>query len=241
MVVTIAFFVLAAMTFAVGEARNGLKARHGRDWVIDGVSLVTHFFVVPLVQMGVVYALYVLLMPSLKSTVSVPAWAACLMNLVVIDYAWYWNHRLFHAQTPLWNLHGTHHSAKHLDVFATARNAVWSPLFMVYIWFNALGVFLLKDPSWFVLGAAIGASLNLWGHTSFGPRPGTWPYKILSLALITPHDHFWHHSSENAHCNFATVFNWWDKLHGTWHNPAHPPKNLGYEFRKTASEELILF
>lgn len=179
-------------------------------------------------------------MPTFKGLIEIPWWSAFLLNILVIDYAWYWNHRLFHAQTPLWNLHGTHHSAKHLDVLATARNAFWSPFFMVYIWLNALGIFLLKDPTWFLSGGAVGAALNLWGHTSFGPKPGSLAYKILGVALITPHDHFWHHSEENPHGNFGTVFNFWDKMHATWYNPGHAPKNLGFHFKDTAWREFFL-
>ena len=51
--------------------------------------------------------------------------------------------------------------------------------------------------------------------------------RLVSAVFITPHDHFWHHSADNPHCNFGTVFSMWDRLHGTYHSPERLPSAFG--------------
>lgn len=229
---------LATLTLAVPGLRRGALQRRPEDWIIEGASLLMHFWILPAVQVLFVYQLYRLLIPSWEGGLALPAWTGVLFY-PVIDYAWYWNHRLFHSQTRWWNLHAVHHSAKHLDVFATARNSLGSHFLMVYFWFLSLGAFLLRDVTIFLGVATLGAMVNFWGHTSFGPTPGTRVYKILSYFLITPHDHYWHHSTERANCNFGTVFNVWDRIHGTWFSPNHEPKSLGNDLSLSLGRQLF--
>ena len=97
-----------------------------------------------------------------------------------------------------------------LDVLVTARNSLLSPLFMVYIWLNALG-----------------GAINTWCHTSFYPGPETKAYRLLSQILVTPNDHLSHHSAERSDCNIGTILSLWDRLLGTWHSPTSRPERLG--------------
>lgn len=222
--------LLLAVSFVLPNERKNLTSRSLSDWLIDGGSLITHFLVLPIAQVFIVYRLYAFILPEFKGTVSL-GWVAAIGANMVVDYAWYWNHRLFHAQGPLWNLHAVHHEPKKLDILASSRNTLWSPMVMVYFWLQPLAIFLAQDPAPFLTVAGVGLLINFWGHTNLNLPRNSVLRKIASTFLIQPEDHFWHHSAQNTYCNFATVFNFWDKLHGTWHQPHQAPGKLGFELK----------
>lgn len=208
--------------------RRQLLARGREDWAIDAIAQGSHFLLIPFVQAAVVYPLLALTAPGLKSSLEI-GWPAAIVANMLIDYGWYWNHRLFHAQTPLWRLHSVHHESERLDILATPRNSLVSPFLMVYFWLQPVAVFLARDPAPFLTVAGFGLLVNFWGHTQLNLRRGSLLRRCLSTFLIQPEDHYWHHSAEgNTYCNFATVFNFWDRLHGTWHQPDIAPARLGF-------------
>ena len=218
--------------------RSRFKARVSEDWILDAVSLTNHFILIPIAQVAIVYQICSLAIPQLKGTIQI-GWGAALFTNMLIDYGWYWNHRLLHAQTPFWGLHAVHHAPEQLNILATSRNSLWSPLFMVYFWLQPLAIYLAQDPIPFLTLAGFGLIVNFWGHTGLNLPRNSKIRQIVSLALIQPEDHFWHHSTDNAYCNFATVFNFWDKLHGTWHQPNEAPQKLGFELHQPLWKKLF--
>ncbi|MBC7396476.1 MAG: sterol desaturase family protein [Bdellovibrionales bacterium] len=213
------------------------KRRKKHEWIIDAVSLGCYFILVPAAQIAIGYSIYAFLIPQFKGAL-ILGWMGSLFALLITDYIWYWNHRLFRAQTPLWRLHTVHHESKELDFFASQRNSVWSFPFMIYFWVSRLILFLAKDPFPFLTLASVGALINFWGHTNLFVAPGL-TKRIFSLFLIQPENHFWHHSAENPNCNFATLFNFWDKLHGNWYSPGTLPTQLGYESKMPLWRKVI--
>lgn len=110
---------------------------------------------------------------------------------------------------------------------------------MVYFWLQPLVIFPAVDPIPFLTIAGLGLLVNFWGHTTFNLPRHSSLRKVLSLFLIQPEDHFWHHSTQNTYCNFATVFNFWDKLHGTWHQPHEAPTKLGFALNQPLWRKLF--
>lgn len=196
--------------------------------MIDGLSLFNHFIVIPAVHVALILPLLHHLIPNFKGSVNL-SWPWALVANMVVDYGWYWNHRLFHARTKLWSLHAVHHEPESLDMFKTSRNTFWSPFLMVYFWLIPLFIFLAKDPAPFLWIAGAALLVNFWGHTHFNLPKGSFARKVAATFLIQPKDHYWHHSSEQPYCNFATVFNFWDKIHGTWYESAEVPEKLGFK------------
>src|SRR5690606_34754067 len=128
---------------------------------------------------------------------------AFLLNFIVVDYLYYWNHRLLHSQF-FWPAHAVHHSIESLDAIATSRNTVWSPILIVYLWANGFAVFMLKEPFWFLAGASATAALDLWRHSQIFAKPATTvPGRLFAKFFITPNDHSWHHSTSHADFNFG--------------------------------------
>lgn len=224
----IAIAIMAVVTLLKKTTRQRAFERSALDWVIDLSSLGVHFLVMPILGIALGNFLRRFVPTGYEGVVDLPAPAVALIFMVVTDYLWYWNHRAFHAQTRFWNLHEVHHNAKVFDIYMSPRNTLWSPLLFIYLWSGALGALLLKDPAGMTAGAAISLVINFWGHTSFGPRAGSRFHRLLAAVFITPHEHAWHHSSDSNHHNFATVFSFWDRWHGTYHSPVEKPAAYGF-------------
>lgn len=224
----IAILGLVAVTLLHRKSRASALQRNFEGWALDILSLTNHFLILPLIQVSLVYWIYSSLVPQFKGVLDI-GWPAAFVATALIDYAWYWNHRAFHAQTPFWNLHAVHHAPQELDVLASPRNSLITPVFMIYMWLIPLVLFLAKDPVPFLTFSGISLIINFWGHTHFNLPRSSVPRRVVSFIFIQPEDHFWHHSTENPYCNFGTVFNLWDKMHGTWHQPERAPAKLGFD------------
>ncbi|MBI5247644.1 MAG: sterol desaturase family protein [Elusimicrobia bacterium] len=158
------------------------------------------------------------------------SWAwAFLLNFVVVDYLYYWNHRLLHG--PLWRWHAAHHTAKSMDVLITSRNTLWTPILIVYIWANAAFLYLLADPTPYLAAVAVSSLLDVWRHSGFG--------RFSNGVLITPADHSWHHGSGLPNENFGANFALWDRLHGTYRK-GEAPKSLGLELEDSLWKKLVM-
>jgi sterol desaturase/sphingolipid hydroxylase (fatty acid hydroxylase superfamily) len=217
-IVFLVFLLLAALTVARPATRRRAFDRTGDEWMLDGVGLLAQGIAVPAMQAAIVYGLLAKLVPEARGALHLSGASAFLLNFVLVDYIYYWNHRGLHS-AKLWPLHAVHHTASQTDVFISSRNTIWTPLLIVYMWFNGLFLFLLQDHAAFLTAAALTAGLDLWRHTTFTPRPASGFSRILGWVLITPNEHGWHHSRDRRDCNFGGNLSWWDRLHGTYYSP----------------------
>lgn len=224
-----AFWSLVALTVASREARARLVAKPLDAWILDVTGLCVQGALVPLAELTLVVALLDVTAPSLKGALALPWWQAALLNLVVVDYLYYWNHRALHTRA-LWPIHAVHHSVTDMDVLATSRNPVWASFLIVYVWVNGALAYVLMDARPFVVAASVTAALDLWRHSRFGPRRGSALHRVLSFVVVTPSDHAWHHARATdggAHGNYGANFALWDRLHGTWIARDEEPAALG--------------
>jgi sterol desaturase/sphingolipid hydroxylase (fatty acid hydroxylase superfamily) len=81
--------------------------------------------------------------------------------------------------------------------------------------------------------------INFWGHSPFDFNKDSKVGIIVSSIFITPKDHHWHHSTENSRCNFATVFTFWDRVHGTLHRTGDFPKEYGFPTKDSTLKQLL--
>lgn len=239
---SIVFTCFSALTIAslfAPRIRAALAAQDAAAWILDLSGLAIQGMLIPLLQAAVVGGLLYVLLPSYSGIVSVPGWTAFLLNFVLIDYLYYWNHRLLHAR-GFWALHQVHHSARHMNVLIASRNTIWTSFFIVYLWGNGLALFLLKDSSTYLIASALSCGLDLWRHSGFGPRRGAFMDRLLSLFLVTPFQHACHHGGgETVDTNFGANLNLWDKLHGTFAHPQALPETLGLETGLTLGRSLF--
>jgi sterol desaturase/sphingolipid hydroxylase (fatty acid hydroxylase superfamily) len=125
-----------------------------------------------------------------------------------------------------------------LDVLGTSRNTLWTSFLIVYLWIHALIIYLLHDPSWYILGVSLTSALDLWRHSQFGLASGSRLYNWLNPWLNLPQDHAWHHA-EIAGYNFGANFKLWDKMHGTYYSSDSLPNRLGIKTDFNLIQKLI--
>jgi sterol desaturase/sphingolipid hydroxylase (fatty acid hydroxylase superfamily) len=206
--------------------RTNAFSRDRSDWIVDLSGLAVQGVLVPLAQTFFVLALCMQVAPGYKGVLALPAWTAFVLNFVFVDYAYYWNHRAFHARA-LWKVHRTHHEGEIVDFFTTSRNVLWAPVLIVYLWLNGICVFLLGDAAPFLWAIGLTTSLDLWRHSKLAPRPGSSAHQFLSRVLITPLEHHAHHGAGSDGLNFGANLSLWDRIHGTYRVARDWPKTYG--------------
>jgi len=152
---------------------------------------------------------------GLLKQVGAPLWLAILLSLIVLDFAIYLQHRLFHAVPWLWCLHRVHHSDTDFDVTTGVR---FHPL-------EAMVSMLIKLVVVVVLGTPVIAivifevmlnAMSLFNHGNV-QLPGALD-ATLRRVIVTPDMHRVHHSihhQEQQH-NFGFNLSWWDRWLGTY-------------------------
>ena len=235
------FALLLVASWSVPTLRDSIKDRKWRDWCIDSSGMFIQGWLVPLAKTYGLVLLFKAVAPQLQGALALPSWAAFALAFVAVDYAYYWNHRLLHRQ-KLWPLHRLHHSAQSLDLFASARNTLVTPIFIVYLWAHSLSAYLLADPIPYVLGASLTAILDLWRHSpGLGPK-SAW-CKSLLWPLILPEDHATHHSTGGVDANYGANLKIWDLLHGTYkssENQPRKPVRYGWAVRGNIWRNLLI-
>jgi sterol desaturase/sphingolipid hydroxylase (fatty acid hydroxylase superfamily) len=196
--------------------------RSRRDKLLDAVGLLTQGAFVPLAAQIIANELWPMIFSS-SAKINIPNGLLFLLPLTLIDYLFYWNHRLLH-RTGWWLWHRTHHTAKKLDIFVSSRNSVWTVFLLVYIWTQSLIIYWVENPNYYIYGMYVFSALDLWRHCGI-QTPG-W-LRPLGIILILPEDHEWHHSLEKSNINFGANLNIWDRFHGTFYRPQQRAQHLG--------------
>lgn len=144
---------------------------------------------------------------------------------VVLDFWFYWYHRLMHETDSLWKLHRTHHLTKHPNPLLTAYADTVQEVF------DIAGIPLLTFGTMKALGMPMGF-YDYWvchsfvifteiiGHSGLRihlepPSTATWLLKALGLELVLE-DHDLHHRSgwRKSH-NYGKQTRVWDRMFGT--------------------------
>ncbi len=158
-----------------------------------------------------------------------------ILALVVLDFAIYWQHRLFHVVPILWRLHRVHHSDPVFDVTTAVR---FHPLEIVLsIFIKATFVVVLGIPA----VAIIAFEIILSGVALFNHGNIALPIKLDAIVrklIVTPDMHRVHHSDIPAETNSNYGFNLsiWDRIFDSYHG--HPQK--GHEAMNIGLKEYPL-
>ncbi len=207
------FWILFLVSSLRLDYRQSLRNKPRAAWVMDALGLLLQGWVIPLMQAYLLLPLYRLLAPQWEGALRLPAALGFGLSFVVVDYLYYWNHRLLHSKA-LWPWHRAHHSAKAMDIFVTSRNSLGTHLLVCYVWVHSATLFLLHDDRGYLLGVALSSALDLWRHSNM--RLPAVLSRVLGRVLILPRHHGWHHAMTSQGENFGANFNMWDRLHGTW-------------------------
>lgn len=233
----VVFSALVLGTLADRDLARAVRRKAGGEWVLDGAGLFVQGTLIPLLAAFPLAWLLAKALPGVAGRLAVPGWAGFLLSFVLVDYAYYWNHRLLHTRRG-WPIHQVHHTVTVMDVVGTSRNTLWSSFFIVYLWANALFLFTLKEPLFYAMGATLTSALDLWRHSALGPRQDGLLDRLLSPWLVLPRDHAWHHGSATVDRNFGANLKVWDRLHGTWQAPEGTPA-LGVPLEMSLAKKLF--
>jgi sterol desaturase/sphingolipid hydroxylase (fatty acid hydroxylase superfamily) len=220
------FWALFLVVLLAPARRARLAAKPRADWLLDLAGLAVQGGLIPLLQAGLLLAALRAAWPEAEGALSLGAAGAFLLNFVAVDALYYWNHRAFH-RPRLWPVHAVHHTMTELDVLGTSRNTLWTSLLIVYVWVNAVLVFVIEERAAYLAAVSLTACLDLWRHSPAGPPAGGRLDRLLGLALITPNDHAWHHARDVADVNFGANLSLWDRAFGTLYRPGRAPAALG--------------
>jgi sterol desaturase/sphingolipid hydroxylase (fatty acid hydroxylase superfamily) len=139
-------------------------------------------------------------------------WVSAALCLVLVDFFYYWEHRLAHEVNALWSIyHRVHHSANHYDQTIGLRvsfaDFFFSPL--IYLPLAVAGF----HPALIFACFALTLAWQQWIHTELVGR-----LPLLDPWLNTPSNHRVHHGRNDAYLdrNYGGVLMIWDRLFGTY-------------------------
>lgn len=152
---------------------------------------------------------------GLFNALSWPLWLEILLVFIILDFAIWLQHVVFHHVPMLWRFHMVHHADEEMDVSTGLR---FHPIEIAMSMLIKIGLV-------YVLGAAAIAvilfevALNaaaMWSHSN--TRLPHAAERIVRLFIVTPDMHRSHHSTERREhdTNFGFFFSFWDRLFGVY-------------------------
>lgn len=147
--------------------------------------------------------------------IGAPAWGAWTITILVLDFAIYLQHVMFHAVPVLWRLHRVHHADVGFDATTGLR---FHPIEVALsLGIKSATVVLLGAEPWAVVAFEIvlnASSLFTHGNVAI---PDALDRRLRWL-IVTPDMHRIHHSRRvvETNSNFGFSWSWWDRLCGTY-------------------------
>jgi sterol desaturase/sphingolipid hydroxylase (fatty acid hydroxylase superfamily) len=168
---------------------------------------------------------------GLFNAVALPAWIGVVASVVILDFAIYLQHVLFHAVPALWRLHRMHHADLEFDVTTGLRFHPIEILLSMEIKLTVVAA--LGAPALAVLTFEVLLNATSMFNHSNVRIPFGLDY-MLRWFVVTPDMHRVHHSivSHETNSNFGFNLPWWDRLFGTYRpQPAagHEAMTIGIE------------
>ena len=171
-----------------------------------------------------------------------PYWPETIFSIILLDFAIYLQHRVFHGVPILWRLHRMHHAD--LDVDATTGNR-FHPIEIAISMVIKFGVIAaLGAPALSVLLFEILLNAtSLFNHANI--RLPEWLDQLLRCLVVTPDMHRVHHSihRDETDSNFGFNLPWWDRIFRTYRpqpRDGHQGITLGiHEFRDERELKLL--
>ncbi len=158
-----------------------------------------------------------------------PSWLALMISVVILDFAIYLQHVMFHAVPLLWRLHRVHHTDLDFDVTTGLR---FHPIEIVVSMLLKCAVIAVLGPpliAVMIFEVLLNASA-MFNHGNVRLPLGL--DRLLRALIVTPDMHRVHHSVEDheTNSNFGFNLSLWDRLFGTYRDqPAagHEGMTLG--------------
>jgi len=172
---------------------------------------------------------------GLLHSVDIPGWLAVLIAVLILDFAIYLQHVLFHAVPAFWRLHRVHHADLEFDLTTGLR---FHPIEIILsmIWKMAIVAALGAPPIAVLIFEVVLNATAIFNHSNVALPRGI--DAILRLFIVTPDMHRVHHSVlvRETNSNFGFNVPWWDRLFGTYiaqPRDGHQGMSIGIEQFRT--------
>jgi len=239
----LAAFAAVALWEALAPRRRRALAR-ARRWPANLGLLLVDIAVLRIVAPGAAIATAVMAQSrgwGVLSALELPAWAAILASVALLDLVIYFQHVTFHAVPTLWRLHRVHHADLDFDATTGVRFHPVEILISTMLKCAAI-VAIGASPMAVIVFEALLNATSLFNHAnaSLPPRVERWVRRFI----VTPDMHRVHHSIEydESSSNFGFNLPLWDRLFGTYRaqpRVAHESMTLGVDaFREPADSRL---
>ncbi|MGB6039975.1 MAG: sterol desaturase family protein [Gordonia sp. (in: high G+C Gram-positive bacteria)] len=146
-------------------------------------------------------------------------WYTWAIGFVVLDFLFYWDHRISHRVRLVWATHQAHHSSEYFN-FATALRQKWNNS-MAMVMFAPL-VVLGVPPAVVFAVYSLNLIYQFWIHTE---HIGTM-WKPFEFVMNTPSHHRVHHGSDAEYLdrNYGGVFIIWDRMFSSFQKEVQRPR-----------------
>jgi sterol desaturase/sphingolipid hydroxylase (fatty acid hydroxylase superfamily) len=163
---------------------------------------------------------------GLFNNLNLPDWIAVILAVILLDFAIYLQHVMFHAVPLLWRLHMVHHADLDFDVTTGLRFHTIEILLSLGIKLAVIVLLGASAVAVLIFEVLLNAT-SMFNHANI--KLPHWLDGLLRLVLVTPDMHRVHHSTlpRETNSNFGFNMPWWDFLLGTYKNqPALGHENM---------------
>jgi len=152
-----------------------------------------------------------------------PLPAAVIVFYIIIDFSFYWAHRLMHTKY-FWPFHTVHHSQEQLTVLTTARFHILDVAVFTIV--TAIPAIILGFPLPVAILPWIMLVLDKVQHANVD-----WTYGPLYSFVVSPRYHRIHHAVDPKvhNRNFGRLFTCWDHIFGTVADSKEEPQRFGVD------------
>jgi alkylglycerol monooxygenase len=211
--VTIGLIVVeATYSFMQRDRTYELRDTIGSAVTSFGYQWIRKFLLATVFVGGLLWAAS--LSPWSWSASSPMTWLVCFL---LVDFFYYWDHRLGHELNILWMFHNIHHSSEHFNL-AVASRLSW--IEEVYRWIFLAPIAMLGIPVPVIIFTKLLHRLyQVPVHTKYIGKLG-W----LEYILATPSQHRVHHGRNEQYLdkNYGGVLCIWDRLFQTFEPEVEP-------------------
>ena len=199
------------------------KNLYKKEDTLCTVGLLTGNILMVFILKGATLALHFYLYQFKLFNISeiLPIWALWILTFVMIDFVFYFYHRISHRVNFLWAIHMSHHSSEEMNFAVSLRQAWFAPLSKLP--FFAVLPLVGMDPTIVVIAGVISTLWGVVGHTQIVDKLGP-----LEIIFNTPSHHRVHHGANKEYIdkNYGNLFIIWDKMFGTF-EPENAPVKYG--------------
>jgi len=161
---------------------------------------------------------------GLLNTLNISFPLTVIAGVIILDFAIYIQHVMFHALPILWRFHMMHHADLDYDLTTGLRFHPIEIILSVCIKLAVIAAFGPSALAVIIFEILLNATATFNHGNIYIPGPID---RVLRLFVVTPDMHRVHHSVtiRETNCNFGFNMPWWDRLFGTY----RPQPAAGHE------------